>query len=448
MNNNWPLLIQQYISGDILDADAARLEAQLKEHPALLDLYLDAVQLDSALAATAEATTMAHQLGTAAHPSLPSATSVTRGNASRSLPRRHAIAAIAAACAVLLALWQQSTQAEVEFEVVRVSDPSNSPWKAGDRVKQHSVHWADGSLEIRLNNGILLTLQGPAKLTFQSGMELRLLDGRITANVGDHGKGFIIETANHRIVDLGTVFGVDATRTAKTDVVVFNGQVEVHEKGSSQPALLLSQGEGIRLERNRRSSRIVSVNGPDASGAWSAASPTPTALISAVSDSMSADEAEAAKWPSLRNFYRIVPQGLTEGSLAFSDTLDEWSHVPPSLVGADQVRTFAVDRYNWWMRLTLDLAHPAELFVMVDQRNPVPRWVSESFTPTGETIILDFKPDQARGTVVKRFPYDVWSRRVETPGTITLGAPYENPPADRKSFSPNNMFGIAAKALR
>jgi hypothetical protein len=163
---------------------------------------------------------------------------------------------------------------------------------------------------------------------------------------------------------------------------------------------------------------------------------------------MSADEAGAAKWPSLRNFYRIVPNGLRNGALAFADTLDEWSNVPPDLIGADQVRTFAVDRYNWWMRLTLEIAQPVELFVLVDRRNPVPAWVRESFAPTGDSMTLDFKPDQARGTVVRRFPYDVWSRRVESPGTITLGAPYENPPADRKSFSPNNMFGIAARPLR
>jgi hypothetical protein len=280
-------------------------------------------------------------------------------------------------------------------------------------------------------------------------MEVRLRAGRITADVGERGKGFLIETNDYRIVDLGTVFGVDAAPSAKTDVVVFNGQVEVHEKGSSQPSLLLSQGEGVRLERNRRTSRIVSVNGPDDPRAWSAKShPPENTLITAVSDSMSADEAGAAKWPSLRNFYRIVPNGLRNGALAFADTLDEWSNVPPDLIGADQVRTFAVDRYNWWMRLTLEIAQPVELFVLVDRRNPVPAWVRESFAPTGDSMTLDFKPDQARGTVVRRFPYDVWSRRVESPGTITLGAPYENPPADRKSFSPNNMFGIAARPLR
>ena len=34
-----------------------------------------------------------------------------------------------------------------------------------------------------------------------------------------------------------------------------------------------------------------------------------------------------------------------------------------------------------------------------------------------------------------------------TAGEVTLGAPYPNPPVDKKSFSPNRMFGVAAKAL-
>ena len=41
-----------------------------------------------------------------------------------------------------------------------------------------------------------------------------------------------------------------------------------------------------------------------------------------------------------------------------------------------------------------------------------------------------------------------WRKVVAVPGEVKLGAPYENPPVDRKSFNPNRMFGVAAKALR
>ncbi len=446
MKRHWPLLIQQYIANDITDDDAQALENQLKTDAALRDLYLDAVQLDAALAAAADAEDMARSLIPDAPLRPPEPVPAMR----RPTPSiRVALSAVAALFTLLLAAWHLHVRGGVDFEVLRISGNPDTAWKPGTRLHHKTLRWPTGSLEIRLTSNVILTLNGAADLHFISPMEVRLRTGSITADVGDHGKGFVIETANHRIVDLGTVFGVDASPHSKTDVVVFNGQVEVREKGSSNPVLLLNQGEGIRLEPNRRTSRIVSVNGPDDAGAWSVqSSPPQKALITAVSDSMSADEAGIAKWPSLRNFYRIVPTGLREGARAFADTLDEWSDVPTDLLGADQIQTFAVDRYNWWMRLTLEVAHPIELFLLVDRRNPVPGWVRESFTLTGQSLNLDFKPDQARGAVIKRFPYDVWSRRVESPGTISLGPPYENPPADRKSFSPNNMFGIAARALR
>jgi hypothetical protein len=54
MTTNWHDLIQRYISGTITEAETEALEQQLKTDPALRDWYLDALNLDSALEATAE----------------------------------------------------------------------------------------------------------------------------------------------------------------------------------------------------------------------------------------------------------------------------------------------------------------------------------------------------------------------------------------------------------
>jgi hypothetical protein len=446
MNADWHNLIQQYISGTISQTDAEALERQLKRDACLRDWYLDALNLDTALATTVEAAEMTR--------ALPVSSVVQSLNAAsrrtRAPWRKFALlAAAAVVIAAFLATPLVQARRGVEIELTRVSEDSSSGWKTGDRVRAQRLMWARGSVEMRLPSGVRVTVDGPADLALLSPMEIRLHAGKITADVGVGGKGFVIETPEARVVDLGTVFGVDATSAAKTDVVVFNGKVEVYEKGAMLPVALLSQGEGLRLERNRRTSRIVSVNGPDESGLWTSSTHAAAkSVITAVGDSMSADEEETKQWPSLRNFYRIVPGGLRDGALAFADTFDEWSAVPEELVGADQVRTFAVDRYNWWMTLTLQVSKPSELFVFIDQRNPVPQWVLESFVDTGKTILLNFKPNQTSPRVAHQYPYSVWSRRIETPGSVSLGAPYENPPEDRKSFRPNNMFGVAAKELR
>jgi hypothetical protein len=355
--------------------------------------------------------------------------------------------AVAAVIAVFLGLCFLQLRG-LPAEIVQVSESAGVNWRSGERVRLRNLTWIRGTVACRLQSGTVLSIEGPAELEFRSAMEVRLHSGRVTADVGEHGKGFVIETPQTRVVDLGTVFGVDASEAAQTDVVVFKGQVQVYDRGSRSEGILLNRGEGVRIQKNRRSSRIVSVSDTDNSGAWSGREISREACaVRSVRDSMVVDDAAAERWPSLRNFYRIVPGGMRDGALAFSDSNDAWQSVPSGLIGADQVRTFAVDGFNWWMKLTLDLRRPCRVFVLLDQRNPAPEWIRREFQETGETLTLQFKPPQAGGSVARQLPYTVWSRMVTAPGELTLGPPYENPPEDRKSFRPSRMFGVAVKAL-
>jgi hypothetical protein len=279
-------------------------------------------------------------------------------------------------------------------------------------------------------------------------MNVHVRSGKITADVGERGKGFVIETPQARVVDLGTRFGVDASNAEHTDVVVFKGQVELFEPGIKERVALLNQGEGVRIEKHRRTSRIVSITSSGVPGSWSVQETgDQRAVITAVRDSMSASDEEAKKWPSLRNFYRIAPGGLHDGALAFADESDHWTSVPTSLRGADLVQTFAADGFNWWMQLTLSIQQPCELFVMVDRRNDVPSWLKEDFADTGETIVLNCVPRNQRGQINRQLEYGVWKRIITQPGEVTLGPPYGEPPSDRKSFQPNRMYGVAARPL-
>jgi hypothetical protein len=360
---------------------------------------------------------------------------------------RRSLLAVAAVFAVFLGIcfWQFRG---LPVEIVQVSESAGVDWLSGDQVRLRRLVWIRGTVACRLPSGTVLSIEGPAELEFRSAMEVRLHSGRVTADVGEHGKGFVIETPQTRVVDLGTVFGVDASEAARTDVVVFKGQVQVYDRETASDGILLNKGEGIRIQKNRRSSRIVSVSDTDASGAWSGRENSQeSCTVRTVRDSMVVDDKAAARWPSLRNFYRIVPGGMRNGALAFSDSNDVWQDVPPGMIGADQVRTFSVDGFNWWMNLTLDLRRPCRVFVLLDKRNPAPSWVRREFRETGETLTLDFKPPQAGGKVARQLPYSVWERTVTAPGELILGPPYENPPEDRKSFQPNRMFGVAVKAV-
>lgn len=431
-------LIERFLAGEATEAQSIDLRARLKQDETLLLLYLRHVNLSVALEAQAEAAEASQAL-----PHLPAAKTTS--------PWPRTIRLLAAAAVLLLstatAVWW--FQRGVSIEVLSASGVAAEQFRVGDRIRVSPLSFDQGRLEVRLDSGVILKIDAPARLQIESAMKVAVASGKITVDAGEHGKGFVIETPQTRIVDLGTVFGVEASDAARTDVVVFQGQVELFEKGNSERVALLNQGEGLRIEKHRRASRIVSITSSESSSSWSVREQVdPRAVITAVRDSMSANDEEAKKWPSLRNFYRIVPAGLHDGALAFADENDSWTAVPDSLRGADLVQTFAADGFNWWMQVTLTLQQPCDLFVMVDRRNDVPSWLKDEFADTGEAVVLNLVPRQRPGHVVRQLEYGIWKRTVTKPGEIKLGAPYADPPPDRKSFQPNRMYGIAARPQR
>jgi ferric-dicitrate binding protein FerR (iron transport regulator) len=425
-------LIQHYLHGEATDVEVADLDRLLASDRDLRRKLIVETGIDAGLCEIARER--------ASQPSVVA-------------PRRSVwlswrpLAAAAAIVVIGLLVFEWSRRG-VEVEVVETSEGISGDWAVGHKARLNHVALVRGSVQIRLSSGVLLDVSAPIEMNLIDAMHVQVLSGRVTADVGENGKGFVIETPQTRVVDLGTRFGVDASDAAHTDVVVFQGQVELYQTGTKERMALLGTGEALRVENHRRTSRIVSVTGSDESGAWrTQGRAAADAVIASVSDSMIANDESVKKWPSLKNFYRIVPGGLRDGALAFADEIDQWQDVPLSLAGADLVRTFAVDGFNWWMQMSVTVQRPCEVFVFVDMRNEVPTWLSQEFTNTGEKVTLDRISHKAPQRVANRFEFAIWKKTVTQPGEVKLGPPYPNPPADRKSFNPNRMFGVAAKTL-
>jgi ferric-dicitrate binding protein FerR (iron transport regulator) len=422
------VLISAVLENTATAVDRARL-ARLLEDPVFRAEYVRQIRLHGLLTFTAGAQQDARSVA-------PSPLSKTK----RFSLNRARCAAVLFTVGTLLALWLSGRGILVDVVEVRETPAHTFPISGKKRLS--SLKMDHGEATLRLSSDVLLNLVAPLEIRFIDPMHVRVLRGRVTADVGERGKGFVMDTPHTRVVDLGTRFGVDASDSKHTLVVVLKGKVELYQGPEKAKLATLTQGEAVRVENSRRVSRIVSLNGLDESDFWIKAGGVESALtIASVSDNLSGVH------PSLRNFYRIVPSGLRDGSRAFADEEDRWQNVPASLVGADLVRTFAVDAFNWWLKLSLTIQQPSEVFVFVDIRNPVPEWLSAEFTSTGEQLTLDFIPSQTPGRVAKQLQYAVWKRVVETPGEIVLGAPYPNPPEDRKSFKPNRMYGVAARPI-
>ncbi len=165
-------------------------------------------------------------------------------------PTWASVALATAACAVFAATW---------FRRPPVA-PAAQPIFAATLVQSSNTRWAGSTLptveNAKLGPGMLALVEGIATLAFASGasvtleaptkfeiinaMSGRLLEGSVTAEVPASAHGFTIETADLRVVDLGTRFGVTAGSAGNSHVYVFEGEVSLSDASGGRVRRLLA----------------------------------------------------------------------------------------------------------------------------------------------------------------------------------------------------------------
>lgn len=360
---------------------------------------------------------------------------------------RLALAAAVMFVAGLSWLWL-SPPAGNEATIMHIVEATGATgFRAGESIALGQLKLAAGQVRFRLSSGADVMVAGPADIDVLSAMHLRVRQGRITAEIGPEAKGFVVETASARVVDLGTRFGVEVSADGDTDVVVFKGQVEVYDPARNGARLLgtLDAGDGMRLDRRQAPPRRISfvVQGEN-EGEWSTLSAPPSrAVITRVSDNLGLTET--------RRFYRVSVGGMRPGVPARHMQEPRWfpydaRSLPAWLEGADVVETFSMDSRSEGFQLAVTLARPALLCVFQDLRMPPPAWLTNEYTDSGVRLLLKRVPaagDPAlAGMPGSEQPFMVWTREVRAPGTVILGSPR---PAD--IAGQGRMYGVAAKAL-
>ncbi|VAX37453.1 hypothetical protein MNBD_PLANCTO02-1240, partial [hydrothermal vent metagenome] len=81
----------------------------------------------------------------------------------------------------------------------------------------------EGELKLSFPTGSQAVLTAPATFIVTGDNSVRLLTGKLVANVPTSGIGFQVDTPRGRVVDLGTTFSVHATKDLNTIVQVFRG---------------------------------------------------------------------------------------------------------------------------------------------------------------------------------------------------------------------------------
>jgi hypothetical protein len=308
-----------------------------------------------------------------------------------------------------------------------------------------------GQLTLRFRSGATVSFRGASSIQIESDMLVRLDRGQATAQVPHWAKGFTIETADVEVVDLGTQFGVMASGDGATDVVIFEGEVDVKPTGGTRNVQRrLIQGQAARIDSDGAINRIAEVHGDIKTG-WTTAtdSAAPPSVFASVRDNI-----PVSGGTDYFYYCQITPGGLQEDALAYVERrAHQWNGLtaaglPDFLLGADYCRTFNDYRYMSDFEIVVKLARPANLYVFFDDRVPTPDWLPERFENTGVKIGLDEGPDEGiphhrtavgPGNSIDNV-FTVWRRRCERGDVVKIGAMGTR--ADARA-----MYGIAAKAL-
>jgi hypothetical protein len=329
----------------------------------------------------------------------------------------------------------------VVWEGTEAQAPLLSRVAVGERLK-----FASGTIELTFDSGAQVKVFGPASFEISSPMSILCSRGRVTTLVGESGKGFTIDTPKARIVDLGTEFGVNISEAGDTEVVVFQGSVDLTRNSAPGASRRLQQGDALRVDDAGEARRVVAVDRTDFFPSLEASKGRADApLIEGVRDHIG--DGESAKC------YQIVRGGLREDALCFVDRSHQWNSVDPSglpsfLEGADYIMPFNDDKFISDLKVEVRIARPATFFVFLDDNMPPPQWLREGFKDTGMKIGLDGAKTEwhknnelgvGAGASVD-FVFSIWQRDVPRRGTIVLGGVT---PPDVKRSKGFNMYGIA-----
>lgn len=455
------------LNGTLSDEDAGNLDRWLLEHPAAIEHFLDYCQLHIDLAIDLRA----DQALDSFRKRQDAVSSVTgqqaavvaplggTGNASLFGFSGWAAYGIAICGAMLLAVggigwWinerTQEDRAPLDLaQLAKTTTPSIS-----------SIQLGSGTTTLELPDIGSVVVEGPADFQLLGPMRARLNKGRIKVHVKKpSGYGFVVETPDGEVTDLGTEFGLDVASQTGTGLVVFQGSVDL--RLGQSPEMIegsrverLFGGDGVRFSKVGDLDRIMSVaTGTDGTfRLLTGASDESSAIITNVTDNIRTE--------GMKKFYEIVPGGMGEDALAYVDRQEhEWNGLkeggmPPYLIGADYVKPFNNDKFRSDIEIELTLSQPARLFVIFDdQRVAPPEWLRRDYQRYGDRIGLDMgKSFTEKGEVITALDravgpgqsidqaFSIWERKVPKAGRIKLGSI-----GSGKVLSA--MYGIAAAPL-
>lgn len=242
-------LCDRLLDGELTTESRQRLEALVLADARLRRLYVETMHLHAALRQNASGMATAPLAEVlAALP--PEPENVVRGPFSRW--------GWQAAAAVLLAVGLAWWLRPVAFATLVESkgarwESSSLPTEPGSKLPAGRLRLAEGVARLIFRSGAEVSLEGPAELELTGQNACFLHSGALVAHVPESAHGFAVGTANARLIDHGTDFGISTDPAGQAQVQVLKGEVELQHGHSGEKLRLLSR-ESARVTKERLTS--------------------------------------------------------------------------------------------------------------------------------------------------------------------------------------------------
>ena len=122
-----------------------------------------------------------------------------------------------------------------------------SPTSSG--IEASEYHLIEGAITLDFRSGVTVAIEGPSEFSIEDDMKMHLRKGKAWAVVDKSGQGFVIETPEMEIEDLGTEFGV-MVEGDRSELHVFAGEVNVRR--NETPVELVRETRGLVWEKEAR----------------------------------------------------------------------------------------------------------------------------------------------------------------------------------------------------
>ncbi|MDO5552435.1 MAG: LamG-like jellyroll fold domain-containing protein [Planctomycetia bacterium] len=137
-----------------------------------------------------------------------------------------------------------TAMARVNETIDPVWEENEAGYKRGQIVDSSSFRLKSGLVQLEMNNGTTLILEGPAELTISTAMNAFCYSGKVSVHVPKKGHGYTINTPSGSIVDRGTDFFLEVDKDQSL-VETIKGKVDVIS--AANEAIRLVAGKGMKL---------------------------------------------------------------------------------------------------------------------------------------------------------------------------------------------------------